>query len=80
MIKSLYVLERMRKNKFSINPVKMPDGSITGSFVSFVLCLELTFCSQLPPFRHLLSRLSPTKSPFFLTDKWTFLMMFAFGK
>jgi RimJ/RimL family protein N-acetyltransferase len=25
------------KNKFSINPVKMPDGSITGSFVSFVL-------------------------------------------
>ena len=26
------------KNKFSISPVKMPDGSITGSFVSFVLC------------------------------------------
>ena len=26
------------KNKFSISPVKMPDGSISGSFVSFVLC------------------------------------------
>ena len=26
------------KNKFSISPVKMPDGSIAGSFVSFVLC------------------------------------------
>ena len=25
------------KNKFSISPVKMPDGSIAGSFVSFVL-------------------------------------------
>ena len=26
------------KNKFSISPVRMPDGSIAGSFVSFVLC------------------------------------------
>ena len=26
------------KNKFSISPVKMPDGAIAGSFVSFVLC------------------------------------------
>ena len=26
------------KNKFSVSPVKMPDGSIAGSFVSFVLC------------------------------------------
>lgn len=25
------------KNKFSISPVKMPDGSISGSFVSYVL-------------------------------------------
>ena len=25
------------KNKFSINPVKMPDGSIAGSFVSYIL-------------------------------------------
>jgi len=25
------------KNKFSVSPVKMPDGSIAGSFVSFVL-------------------------------------------
>ena len=25
------------KNKFAISPVKMPDGSIPGSFVSFVL-------------------------------------------
>ena len=25
------------KNKFSVSPVKMPDGSIVGSFVSFVL-------------------------------------------
>ena len=25
------------KNKFSVCPVKMPDGSIAGSFVSFVL-------------------------------------------
>lgn len=25
------------KNKFSINPVKMPDADIVGSFVSFVL-------------------------------------------
>ena len=25
------------KNKFSISPVKMPDGSIAGSFVSYVL-------------------------------------------
>lgn len=26
------------KNNFSVSPVKMPDGSIAGSFVSFVLC------------------------------------------
>lgn len=25
------------KNRFSISPVKMPDGSVTGSFVSYVL-------------------------------------------
>ncbi|MBO5036934.1 MAG: GNAT family N-acetyltransferase [Clostridia bacterium] len=25
------------KNKFSISPVKMPDGSISGSFVSYLL-------------------------------------------
>ena len=25
------------KNKFSISPVKMPDGAISGSFVSYVL-------------------------------------------
>ena len=25
------------KNKFSISPVKMPNGSISGSFVSYVL-------------------------------------------
>ena len=25
------------KNRFSVSPVKMPDGSIAGSFVSFVL-------------------------------------------
>jgi len=25
------------KNKFSINPVKMPDGDIVGSFVTYVL-------------------------------------------
>lgn len=25
------------KNKFSISPIKMPDGSISGSFVSYVL-------------------------------------------
>ena len=26
-----------RKNKFSISPVRMPDGSIAGSFVAYVL-------------------------------------------
>ncbi len=26
-----------RKNKFGISPVKMPDGSIAGSFVTYVL-------------------------------------------
>lgn len=26
-----------RKNKFGISPVKMPDGSISGSFVTYVL-------------------------------------------
>lgn len=25
------------KNRFSVSPVKMPDGSVTGSFVSYVL-------------------------------------------